>query len=98
MFNGMTTGVKANSEIALFLHQVIPHHENAINMAKALMKTDEIDCDDILADDYKCTMKDVSLSIINGQNHKIQSMKALMESFGYPETDDCDVPVATSRM
>lgn len=32
---GMTTSVKdSESEVALFLHQMIPHHQNAVNMAK----------------------------------------------------------------
>ena len=31
----MTTSVKdSESEVALFLHQMIPHHQNAVNMAK----------------------------------------------------------------
>ena len=35
MMNGMTTSVKGSeSEVALFLHQMIPHHQNAVNMAK----------------------------------------------------------------
>lgn len=35
MMVGMTSSVKeSQSEIALFLHQMIPHHQNAVNMAK----------------------------------------------------------------
>ena len=36
MMSGMTTGVVegTQSEAALFLHQMIPHHQNAVNMAK----------------------------------------------------------------
>ena len=31
----MTSSVKdSESEVALFLHQMIPHHQNAVNMAK----------------------------------------------------------------
>merc|ERR1712003_346233 len=38
MMNGMTISVQGSkSEIALFLHQMIPHHKNAVNMAKALL-------------------------------------------------------------
>lgn len=39
MFNGMTTNAKYD-ERALFLHQMIPHHQNAVNMAKSLLYTD----------------------------------------------------------
>ena len=35
MMVGMTTSVKnVENEIALFIHQMIPHHQNAVNMAK----------------------------------------------------------------
>lgn len=35
MMNGMTSSVKGSeSEVALFMHQMIPHHQNAVNMAK----------------------------------------------------------------
>jgi uncharacterized protein (DUF305 family) len=35
----MTTGVMASDETALFIHQMIPHHQNAVNMAKTLLKS-----------------------------------------------------------
>lgn len=74
MLNGMTTGVKAESEVALFLHQMIPHHENAINMAKALMKSGVLDsCTDNLEETPECLMYDVAISIINGQNHQVSA-------------------------
>lgn len=45
---GMTTNVNKGSAIALFNHQMIPHHQNAVNMCKALMLTSgELSCDDI---------------------------------------------------
>jgi hypothetical protein len=34
MMVGMTTGYESNDPIALFIHQMVPHHENAVNMAK----------------------------------------------------------------
>lgn len=35
MMSGMTASVQGSeSEVALFLHQMIPHHQNAVNMAK----------------------------------------------------------------
>ena len=45
--SGMTTGIKAQSPAALFIHQMIPHHQNAVNMAKALLKTGTLQCDDL---------------------------------------------------
>jgi len=33
------------SRIATFMHQMIPHHENAVNMAKTLLKDGEAEND-----------------------------------------------------
>ena len=38
MMAGMTNKATSKSEVALFVHQMIPHHQNAVNMAKALLK------------------------------------------------------------
>jgi hypothetical protein len=94
----ITTGVSAESEIALFLHQMIPHHENAVNMAKALLQSGELDaCSDYLSEeDPKCIMFDVAISIVNDQNLQIQQMRALLENMGYPEVDDCTVTIESS--
>lgn len=41
-WSGMTTSVKeSESEVALFLHQMIPHHQNAVNMAKGKLEFPE---------------------------------------------------------
>jgi hypothetical protein len=93
----VTTGVSAESEIALFLHQMIPHHENAVNMAKALLQTGELDaCSDYLSEDPECVMFDIAISIVNDQNHQIQLMRALLGNMGYPEIDDCTVTIESS--
>ena len=47
MLAGMTTGVKASSQTALFIHQMIPHHQNAVNMAKAVLSDNGVECDDL---------------------------------------------------
>jgi hypothetical protein len=95
MFAGMTTGVSAQSEMALFIHQMIPHHENAINMAKALLESGDLDdCGTFDEENPKCAMYDIALSIVNSQNYQIQLMRGLLESKGYPQTDDCVVPVS----
>ena len=39
--------ILANSDpIVTFIHQMIPHHQNAVNMAKALLKTNTLDASD----------------------------------------------------
>jgi len=86
---GMTSNIHMNSAIALFIHQMIPHHQNAVNMCKALMKTGEIECDDMLnEDDDSCIMRRLCYGIINSQNHEIQIMRGVLESSGYKGEDD----------
>jgi hypothetical protein len=46
MMAGMSSSVSGDTdEVALFIHQMIPHHQNAVNMAKALLKTKKLQCD-----------------------------------------------------
>lgn len=91
---GMTTNVHQDSAIALFNHQMIPHHQNAVNMCKSLMKTGEIDCADITnEDDVACIMASLCYEIINGQNFQIQTMRGILDELGYAGEDDCEVPV-----
>ena len=94
MFMGMTTGVSARSVAALFMHQMIPHHVNAVHMAKTLLMHGEVDCDEFDTEDPGCTMYAMGLSIVNSQNFQIQKMRELLENQGFPETDDCIVPVS----
>ena len=89
MVNGMTNTVKSNSEIALFIHQMIPHHQNAINMAKALGKSGKLNCEDLLNDeDPDCIMHAILFEIINGQNMQIQSMRKVLKMNGYKSEEE----------
>lgn len=91
---GMTTNVNKGSAIALFNHQMIPHHQNAVNMCKALFKSGELICDDLTdEDDPHCAMKAMCFEIINGQNFQIQLMRAVNDALGYDAEDDCEVNV-----
>ncbi len=95
MMAGMTTTVKtAESEVALFIHQMIPHHQNAVNMAKALLLTNKLQCDDITDDENPdCAMEAILREIVNGQNAQIQTMRAILEANNYPQEDDCKVMI-----
>lgn len=91
MVNGMTNTVKSESEVALFIHQMIPHHQNAVNMAKALLNTEKLaGCEDVTDDeDPLCVMQEIVYSIINNQNHQIQAMRGVLDSMGYfSETEE----------
>jgi hypothetical protein len=92
MMVGMTTHA-TTSEIGLFIHQMIPHHQNAVNMAKALLKTG-LPCDDLLDDeDPNCIMQGMMREIVNGQNSQIQMMRAVLDTLEEPAYADCVVPV-----
>lgn len=91
MMVGMTT--HATSPIALFAHQMIPHHQNAVNMAKSLLKTGGMGtCEDLTnEDDPNCIMEHLMYEIISNQNHQIQTMRAVLEMLQEPAYADCVV-------
>lgn len=93
---GMTTNVNQGSAIALFMHQMIPHHQNAVNMCKALMNSGDLSCDDITdEEDPLCAMTVLCYEIINVQNFQIQTMRGLLDAYGYDESDDCEVHIGS---
>jgi hypothetical protein len=99
MLAGMTTGYSANSPVALFIHQMVPHHQNAVNMAKVLLHQNTLVCDDLTnEDDPDCHMEAILRDIINTQNFQIQGMLAILEQKNFPKTSDCMVEISTIRM
>ena len=68
-------------------------------MCKALIATGELDsCVDIEdEEDPHCAMTYLCMEIINAQNHQIQTMKGILDSLGYDETDDCEVRIKTKK-
>jgi len=108
MLNGMTTNYGGDGDlqqggtddIVLFMRQMIPHHQNAVNMAKALLKSNTAVCSDIDPDDDSvgCIMEPMIRGIINGQNHQIQTMRGMLERMGVTEwTSDCLIKSATGE-
>jgi len=98
MTTGMTTGASSDNEMALFVHQMIPHHQNAVNMAKALLANGILDsCNNIEEETPECILKVVCMEIITQQNHQIQSMYGAVEELNYSTTDDCVVPVSKTN-
>lgn len=91
MVQGMTTNIKAGSQQALFLHQMIPHHQNAVNMAKSLLPF--LSCEDLTDEDSEdCVLKGMLYAIINEQNYQVQAMRGILESNdAYPLEDTCKV-------
>lgn len=97
MLTGMTAGVNARSEEALFIHEMVPHHRNAVNMAKLLLKRGNLVCDDLSnEEDMDCVLMTVLYDIVNTQNFQIQQMLAYLDYKNIPEEDDCVVKIASS--
>merc|ERR1719171_1465574 len=79
--------ILANSDpIVTFIHQMIPHHQNAVNMAKALLKTNTLDA----SDDGDLEMEHMMWAIINGQNFQIHQMQDYLAEKSYAESDICE--------
>jgi len=105
MLDGMTTtyggdgaGTDFANDAILFMRQMIPHHQNAVNMAKAAMKLGGVECSNTgLVEEgadigVGCTLDPIVRGIINSQNKQIQTMKAILtDTFKVQEISDCDV-------
>jgi hypothetical protein len=77
MMQGMTSTASTVSQI--FLYQMIPHHQNAVSMAKALLKKAAYNCADIAEGETEdCVLERISREIINNQNFQIQTMYNLL--------------------
>jgi hypothetical protein len=90
------------NDVILFLRMMIPHHDNAINMAKHLLISGEVDCvrqggpveeGDAVA--TACLLDPIVRSIINGQNKQNQIMRGILEGFGVAEVSECDMSAGT---
>lgn len=64
----------SSSPVVTFMRQMIPHHQNAVNMARTLLKTaaDEIDAEDAKLDEP--FIRGLMLAIVNEQNMQIMQM------------------------
>ncbi len=65
MCTGMTTNVNAGTSKALFIHRMIPHRQNAVNMAKALLKSGDLVCNELTKETGDCASKSITIEIIN---------------------------------
>merc|ERR1719482_1914550 len=100
MDKNMMTNLDTTSDVASFMHQMIPHHENAINMAKLLLKQDaltitrrklreegrRLDDDGGCAD---CAIEDMLWSIIVVQGHQVITMQDWLAANSKPESAMC---------
>lgn len=91
MMQGMTTSANSDDPVALFIYHMIPHHQNAVNMAKALLHQNVLECSDLTEESDDCLMEGILRSIVNGQNMEIQGMRGYLEATGFASEDDCQV-------
>jgi hypothetical protein len=95
MFAGMTTHA-TQGNVALFLQEMIPHHQNAVNMAKSLLKKWDERCDDLgTSETDDCIMEGLLREIVNSQNAQIELMRQLLASNGWREFEDCPVKMSS---
>jgi hypothetical protein len=92
MMVGMTTDGDAG-DIALFNHQMIPHHINAVNMAKALLKTGILHCSSLADTTDDCVLEAILWDIVNNQNYQIQQMYDVLSQEKEEKTNDCVVAI-----
>ncbi|KAJ1496464.1 hypothetical protein T484DRAFT_1923549 [Baffinella frigidus] len=67
--------------VITFMRQMIPHHQNAVNMAKILLRTYPTKltaADDELGEDK--FIRTMLYNVINGQNHQIMQMHGYLKS------------------
>jgi len=71
MHTEMRVNTHASDPLTTFMHQMIPHHQNAVNMAKAILKKVPLNA----MNDMNGELGDLFWSIVNEQNMQIMQMK-----------------------
>ena len=84
---GMRTNIHDSDPAVTFMHQMIPHHENAVNMAKMLLRfNDTLDPE---ANDDDADIITMLWEIINTQNFQINTMENWLSARNHPRNDIC---------
>ena len=92
----MQTTNDAESAATTFMRQMIPHHENAVNMAKLLLKQEGaygLACGDE-EEDIDCDMVTAAWEMINGQNAQITLMRNWLTAKSKPRYAECSISPA----
>jgi len=84
----MRVNVGANP-VTTFINQMIPHHRNAVNMAKILLKLnpEELQLPTGYGDEGE--LYTMMWEIVNGQNAQITLMENWLRDNGHPKYDTC---------
>mmetsp|Transcript_8582 Transcript_8582/g.28119 ORF Transcript_8582/g.28119 Transcript_8582/m.28119 type:complete len:417 (-) Transcript_8582:203-1453(-) len=83
----MRTLMHESNLVVTFIHQMIPHHENAVNMAKLLLKYEDSAFDDSSESDLEFV--DLAWDIINTQNYQISVMEKYLDDHGFARSAVC---------
>ena len=67
-----------SNPLVVFMHQMIPHHVNAVNMARIALKHAQ---DAVGYDDDKLDVPGFLMDIVNKQNHQIQKMEIWLKKY-----------------
>merc|ERR1719428_1777886 len=99
MMQSMTT--EDGSVGTLFNHQMIPHHQNAVNMAKSFLKLVDPVCNEgggVIEEGavvpWECEMIPVLYDIINTQNSQILDMQGVLADEEEEQYADCVVDMS----
>jgi len=85
MIMGMTNDVKHENSLALFMHQMIPHHQAAGNMAKAILKTGLVDCPDLKdGNNPHCMLERILRHTFTKQMDDVIKMRTILGKLGLP--------------
>jgi hypothetical protein len=84
----MRVNVGANA-MTTFINQMIPHHRNAVNMAKIILKTNPVELDLPTGYGDEGELRTMMWEIINNQNAQITLMQNWLRDNGFPATDTC---------
>jgi len=101
MMSSMTTQ-HSNNDQGVFCHQMIPHHQNAVNMAKSLLHNNDVTCPEGFVVEegesapWQCELKPILVDIINTQNSQIIDMRDALETLEQGEYANCDKDIDLS--
>jgi hypothetical protein len=84
------TSADHSNKIAVFMQQMIPHHKNAVNMAKLLLK--QVSAGDITAAMDEDGLTNILWDIISVQSYQIHQFRNYLEPLGLlsSSTDSTD--------
>ena len=76
-----------SNPLVVFMHQMIPHHVNAVNMARIALKHAQ---DAVGYDDEKLDVPGFLMEIVNKQNHQIQKMEIWLKKHNKAVPQYCE--------